>query len=151
MPTPVTADSIAAEVQAAHDRSPEEGARVLGSYFADKVEMLASVPEEPSGILDGEIMRTSRQTEIAATRKAFPDYSERGVITAEGNDVVCEFTMSGTPRDGDRLEFTVNARYSVVDGQIAKVALRFPAAEATRLFQILASSGFEVPDADTLR
>lgn len=152
MPGATTIDAIADDIREAHAVSPEHGARVLCGYFAKKVEAGTSVPEQPGGIVDGAQILAVRMAEFEASRRAFPDYDQHVTIDVVGDELVCDFTMAGTPPDGDRLQMTVHAEYTVNDGEITKVVMDFDdPANATRLFQVLAAAGFQMPDAETLR
>lgn len=152
MPDAVTIEDIAADIRAAHEVSPEHGAFVLCGYFAEKLEAAPSAPEQPGGMVDGKQILAVREAEFEASRRAFPDYGQKTVIDVVGNDLVCAFTMSGTPPDGDRMEFTVHATYTVDNGEITRITMDFDdPANATRLFQVLTAAGFQMPDAESLR
>jgi hypothetical protein len=149
-----TAQEIADEVVAAHDVSLEAAADALGSRFAEKVAIISNKELEMPGLADdiesgmsapGAVLREGRHNEIAAFRRAMDDFHEDIDIQVDGDDLIVSYTITGTLSDGSPLKATVPAAYTVKDGEIVQVGLRYPEGATDVLFKALADGGFQPP------
>jgi ketosteroid isomerase-like protein len=149
-----TAQEIADEVLAAHEVSLEAAADALGAYFADKVAIVSNAAHEMPSMSDdiesgtsaaGDVLREGRHNELAAFRRSMDDFHEDIDIEVDGDDMIVSYTITGTLSDGSPLKATVPAAYTVKDGEIAQVGLRYPEGATDVLFKALAEGGFQPP------
>jgi hypothetical protein len=116
-----TVDTIAAQMR---DAVASGGFAAWGNCVADHVDVMNMV-HGPSGMpndgpITGDQLRALYNFEVEHMYvKVFPNgYTVTGPVSVDGNDVVTEFTMSGTLADGSEVRMTSLTNWTVENGRI---------------------------------
>ena len=151
--TTETVDTIAAQMR---DAVASGGFAAWGNCVADHVDVMNMVHDPSGGPLDGPItgeqVRALYGFEVENMySKVFPNgYTVTGPVSVEGDDVVTEFTMSGTLADGTEVSTTSLTNWTVENGRIVACFAKSVPGEGEQqgreaLMKAMADSGVPMP------
>jgi hypothetical protein len=137
-----TPDEIAKQFQAAHDDGPVAACELMVSLMAPEVEVRHDPPVDFDTTHPREMLGAHRANEIAALSKALTDYQEIATVSARGDEVVVDKTVSGTFPGGETVSATYELVYTIHDGQIVAALGNMDPGAGDAMRRMLEAGGF---------
>ena len=114
-------EQIAQDLREAYVAGAGEGMGILGSFFADKIEILHEPIQRGDGLWNGADWVKAEHGAIRALEKGVIGFRQDVVVTVIGADQIgTQNTMSGKLPDGTPLLHKVRSVLTFKDGKIVK-------------------------------
>ena len=116
-----SAEEVAAKLRAAWAKGPVAGIRVLGSLYADSVEIHHVPPMPGDGMWEGAKYGAAIQQLYDGTlEERISGFRQEVQITVMGDEILSDNLFSGTLKDGTPLRHRVTGLNWVKNGKIVK-------------------------------
>jgi len=139
-----TPEVIAKEFQAAHDQGPLAACELMVAYMAPEVEVRHDPPVDFDTKHPREMLAAHRANEIAALSKGLVDYQEIATVSARGDEVVVDKTVSGRLADGESVSASYQLVYTIRDGEIVAALGNMDSGAGDAMRRMLEAGGFTV-------
>jgi ketosteroid isomerase-like protein len=140
------AERIADQLRAEAAAPGEGGPSVMGSLYADTIELTHLPARAADGPISAAELRDISIADMAAVNRGLTErVFEQPRITVEGSAIRIQSTMRGTMASGDPIKVDNDVLLEVRDGKIVGLQAHRDEESWAQWFKVLSAGGFDPP------